>query len=481
MASMHFGTAALSSTTALRLGLQLLVLPILARLIGPEGIGLVALATPIVLFATLFSDAGLCASVVRVPVLTRELESSAYWISAMAGAVLAGVVFVSAGTIAGLLGNRDLAPLLHGLAPILLFSSLCTVPSALIQRRQRLVVFAIGDLASAFTGAATALYCALTGWGAWSLVAQQLVFWATKCVVSTVGSGLQPRLRCRLHDLTGHLSFGAWVLASSVNDFIARNIDNVLIGSLIGVEQLGYYAMAYQIIRLPDMLLLSPVSVSVFPGIARVATDSRKVAEIYLRCLRSVALQTVPALVGLALTADLAVGLLLGERWSPTAPVLAILTALGLVQCLLSINTALLLGIGRSDVKFKLSVLTTASYVAGILVGSIFGIVGVALGLAIAAFAVAIPCSRVTARQIGLPSITIFWAIWPAVAACIVMASVVAGIRWTAAHEDMAAIPDLILAVAGGAVTYAGVLMIWFGRRLPAQFRIAAGIVPRPS
>jgi O-antigen/teichoic acid export membrane protein len=52
------GGAAMSAAQILKYGLQLIVLPILARLLGPEAFGVVGLAMPFILLANMLSDAG---------------------------------------------------------------------------------------------------------------------------------------------------------------------------------------------------------------------------------------------------------------------------------------------------------------------------------------------------------------------------------------------------------------------------------------
>ena len=46
-----FGALSLSAVSAFRLAVQLLVLPIMARILGPEAYGLVGLAMPFILLA----------------------------------------------------------------------------------------------------------------------------------------------------------------------------------------------------------------------------------------------------------------------------------------------------------------------------------------------------------------------------------------------------------------------------------------------
>ena len=59
------GTIAMGSVNAARIGLQLLVLPILARLLGPEAFGLIGLAMPFILLSSVLADAGLGTALMR--------------------------------------------------------------------------------------------------------------------------------------------------------------------------------------------------------------------------------------------------------------------------------------------------------------------------------------------------------------------------------------------------------------------------------
>ena len=58
----------------MRVALQFLVFPIIAKLLGPEAYGTVALAAPFVFFLLLFGDLGLAPALVRAKEVTREFE-----------------------------------------------------------------------------------------------------------------------------------------------------------------------------------------------------------------------------------------------------------------------------------------------------------------------------------------------------------------------------------------------------------------------
>ena len=93
-------------------------------------------------------------------------------------------------------------------------------------------------------------------------------------------------------------------------------------------------------------------------------------------------------MVGLALTADLLVALLLGDAWKPVGPLIQLLSLFGLLNAAFVLNSSLLFGIGRSDVEFKGTVMRTCGVAAGIVAGLPGGVQGVAAGVSIG-FAIA--------------------------------------------------------------------------------------------
>jgi len=71
----------MAAVNAAKFGLQLAVLPILARILDPSSFGLVALAMPFVLAASVICDFGLGSAIVRERETSRELESTIFWLS----------------------------------------------------------------------------------------------------------------------------------------------------------------------------------------------------------------------------------------------------------------------------------------------------------------------------------------------------------------------------------------------------------------
>src|SRR5256885_738463 len=80
-----FGTALLSTASISKLALQCILIPVLARVLGPSAFGLMSIAMSFVLLANMLSDGGMGAALIREHNSDRQLESTVYWLSVVIG------------------------------------------------------------------------------------------------------------------------------------------------------------------------------------------------------------------------------------------------------------------------------------------------------------------------------------------------------------------------------------------------------------
>ena len=378
------GTIAMSLVNSGRMGLQLLVLPVLARILGPTSFGIVSLAMPFILFANMLSDGGMGNALVRLHNPAPEVESTVFWLSVTVGVALALGICGLSGPIAFLLHQPGLGPILMSMSPILVLSSMLSVANARICRERRFGLFAIGDLISALLSSAAAILAALHGWGAWSLVLQQLVLWIAKTAWILPRSRFRPLLVCRPSVVQDLLGFGLNNVGANIADFVGKSTPAVVIGSGLGVVAVGHYSMAYQLIRIPDLVLSGPLYLATFAALtALTGSSGGEAAALSMRTLRLAVLILAPLFCGLALVADLLIEVLLGAKWVGTAPVLAILSGTGFFICLYSLLGAVLMGLGRADLQFRLCALCGGGMFAGAVLGQRWGLNGAAIGVTV--------------------------------------------------------------------------------------------------
>jgi PST family polysaccharide transporter len=477
-----FGALAMSGAQAVKLGLQFAVLPVLARILGPSAYGLVGLAMPFILLANKVSDAGLGNALVRIQKPSRALESTVFWLSVGMCALLTLVIWALALPAAHLLGEPRLPPILMALSSLLVVSGSLSVANARIMRERRFSVFAAAEVTASAVAAAAAIAAALAGFGAWSLVVNQLFLWVIKAAWVSIAARFRPDFICQPSLAKPHLSFGVHAAASDVADFIGKNAPTVIIGALLGVAAVGRYAMALQLVRLPDALISGPIWMAMFTAVARLGDDRPRAAAMASRGLRGVASAVAPLFAGLAMVADLVVKLLLGPKWGGSETVLALLAPTGFFICFYSMVGAVQMGLGDSRSQFRLTVLSAVAMSAAALIGGRFGVNGVAAGMSVAGLLLAPAYIGALARQLGLKPLALAAEFAPPLAAAGLMMLAVAAVRAQVAHwNDWA---QLAAAVATGVVAFGAALVLLSGRRLLADLQVvlphAGPAAPKP-
>lgn len=450
------GALALAGASAIRLTLQFALLPLLARLVGPAEYGLVALAMPFILLANVLADGGLGYALGRQREASRELESTVFWLTAGIGAALALFCCAAALPMGAILHQPRLPLLIMALSPILLMNGLTGVSNGRIIREGRFAVFAVGDLLSTAAGAAAAVTAALHGWGAWSLVAQQLVLWTIKLIWVTSNGRAVVRFSWRFAEARPLLAFGLSTTGAILADFVSRNLDSLIVGAVMGVSSLGFYAMAYQIVRVPDMLISGPLYLYIFTAMSRTAGDARRSAALAVSALRLGSAVLAPLFCGLALTADLAVPLVLGPKWLGAIAPLQLLSGAGFFFCLCSIMATTAMGLGRSRLQLSMSLVLAFTTIVVVALSVGLGLGAVSAALAAGMGAVSLLYIRRLARELTLSSRALLAAFTPATVGVSTMTAAVLVARGQFAGPST--LGAFAVAMAAGAVAYLAVI-----------------------
>ncbi len=465
----------MSAGNALRLMTQVLVLPVIARILGPSSYGLVALASPFFFFLLLFGDLGLGATLVRAPSVSRAQESSVFWVTLTIASTLAAVLVLTAGLAGRLVGEPAISPLIIGFAPIFLIAAAALVPSARLQREGRFVTVALADTISTLAGVSAAIYGALSGWGPWSLIAQQLTLWAVKAAIVIGATRFYPAIAFDRAIIKTSLYFGSALVGSHLASFLGANLDNVLIGTFLGTARLGVYALAFQIVTIPCMILGS-AHYSLMPAVAEAHRNGIAPERTYLEALRLMLLLAVPAIVGLALTADLLIPLLFGEAWSETASLIRWLAPAGIIFTVFILNGATILGVGRSGVELWTTLMRTGLTALGIIVGLSWDSTGVACGISLAIIISGFFYMRVVLRTCGISWAGVLKAASAPFTAGAALAAGVLVLRWTV-FDHSAPVIDFMLSVVSGVLIYLFSLFILFREKFIKDIDVIRSLV----
>ena len=378
------GAAATSAGQGLRIVIQLASVVIMARLLTPTDHGLFAMVMSIAGIAEVFRDFGLSQAAVQAPVLTKQQRSNLFWINSAIGAALAVLVFLSSWGIAALYGEEEVASLTQLASVAFLLNGVATQFRASLNRSLRFHALAITDVVAALVGLGVGVVVALTGVGAWALVAQLLgASFATLVLVAALAGWLPTAPRSG-EPIGGFIRFGWNMVATQMVTYVGNNVDSVVIGVRFGPDQLGLYNRAYQLAMNTANQLRAPITNVAVPILSRLQAEGAKFWD-FVRVGQVGLGYTIVVVLAFVIGAAVPVtALLLGPRWAAAAPVLSLLAVGAVFQTLNSASYWVYISKGITGPLFRYNLVSVSIKVACILIGSQWGMLGVAVGLAIA-------------------------------------------------------------------------------------------------
>ncbi len=158
-----------------------------------------------------------------------------------------------------------------------------------------------------------------------------------------------PRLRFSLKHAKTMLSFGLWFSFGTLCDFVAKQLDNLVIGHLMGPGALGNYQMAFRAGEMPVVEFTTSAFVVTFPMVARLRDDRRARSRLFWSVTGVVAAVGVAYAAFIFAFGDKIVLKLFGPAWVHAVNPLKVLCIYGLLQGFLVVGRSFLSGLGRPD------------------------------------------------------------------------------------------------------------------------------------
>ena len=456
---------------------------ILARLLAPADFGIVAMATAFIAGIELFGQFSFDIALIQKPDPQREHYDTAWTFNLLFGVIASTVllaaawpaeVFFSQPGLRKVIGWLALGTLLQGLENI----GIVDFRRSLNFRREFLFL-SIKRTASFCSGVILTVLLR----NHWALVTNLVLTRLFGLVLSYVMSSYRPRPSlARAREL---LSFSTWLAFHNVVYFLRFRSQDFIIGRLIGPAQLGFFNLASEFANLSSTEIVAPVNRALLPAYARLQDDLEALRVKFLEVLGLVALVALPMGTGLAVCSAQIVELLLGSKWSASAPLLQILAISGVLIAIQSNVGVIYVATGNPRIVTLIGVTNVAVLLPLLILQSnLAGLEGAAWAMLEGSVVLLLVNLGVANRLLGTTTSRCLAQLWrPAVAATIIYPVVSLAESALGGFTGAgAAFVQLALLVPLGAVVYVGaLLLLWLvgGRPPGAEQIIGAWLLER--
>lgn len=341
--------------------LNLTTIAVLARILTPEDFGIVGIGLVFLTLFTSINDSGVAPAVIQRDTRVKESIAAGLALRWIIAAVLMVVVIGISPFVSDFYGNEAITLVLIVLSISLFIQPIAFASFVLLNRSLRFSRIAIAAIVQNSVLSVVSISLALLDFSYWSLVFGSICGSAAYVValVYFERTIYLPKLDTQL--MKEILVFGQHLMVTVLMAFVIYNVDQLVVGKVLGVVTLGIYVVAIRLGRLLGEQISTTVNRVLFPTLSRVKDSMAHVRSGYVQSLRMVSIVVIPLGFGISACSGIIVEVLLGSGWTAVAVPLSILAIHGIINAVLSPASSVLASIG----EFKyISTRTTAQAVA---------------------------------------------------------------------------------------------------------------------
>lgn len=329
--------------------IELLVTIFLARILGPEAFGNVAIMTAIVALLQVLVDGGLGSALIQKKDADELDYSSVFYFNIIFCILLYAILFFIAPFIAAVYRNSSFTNWIRAVGLLVIISGIKNVQQSIIAKRLEFKKFFFSTLIGTLSSAVVGIYLAIKGFGVWALIAQLLVNALVDTIVVFCVLSWKPKKEFSLHRTRVLLDFGWKILLSNLVEVFFGNYVQLMIGKFYSAGDLAFYNRGRSIPNVVVSNINTSIDSVIFPVMSNEQDNREKIRSIAKKAIITSTFIMAPLMMGIFFMSDLIVKVILGESWMPSVFYIRVFCVVLLFQPIHTININVLKALGKGN------------------------------------------------------------------------------------------------------------------------------------
>lgn len=357
--------------------LALVKIAILARVLVPAQFGIYGIATLVLGFLEMLTETGINIFLIQKNKKVDEYVNSAWVVSIVRGFLIGILIFVLAPFIANYFKNENAVFILYLVSVVPVIRGFINPSCIKYQKNLEFNKQFKYDSVIFFVDAIFAIGLGVITKSENSFVYAMIISTLLEVVLSFVYFKPTPKFVFEKEKTIEVINRGKWITGAGVFNYLFQNIDDILVGRVLGTPSLGIYQQAYKISTLPVSEVGEVFNKVTFPIYVNLKDDKNRLTKAFLKTLGIISLLVIPfGFLVFKFPVEI-INFILGSNWISAAPVLQLLAIYGVVKAISNSFFSLFLGIGKQEVVTYITLASTLCLIAILYpLIKIFGILG---------------------------------------------------------------------------------------------------------
>jgi O-antigen/teichoic acid export membrane protein len=356
---------------------------ILARLLSPFDFGLIGSIAIVIAISDSIINSGFSNALIRKIKCTKEDYNTVFYFNIFSSVFLYVILFFIAPYIAIYFKQSKLTDIVRILSIVIIIDAFSLIQRTILIKQIDFKFQSKISISSSFISGFISIFLAFNGFGVWSLVWQRIISRLASLIFLWSSNRWFPDGKFSLKSFKELFGFGSKLLLSGIIDTVYNNIYFILIGKYFSLETLGYFSKSQEFSNIPSQGIGGIINRVAYPVLSGFQEDKTKLRHYYRRLIKSSMFITSIVMICLAAASESIVLTLLGEKWIKSIPYLQLLSFVGILYPLHLLNLSILQVKGRSDLYLKLEIIKKLLGVPLIILGVIYGVKVMIIGMLI--------------------------------------------------------------------------------------------------
>lgn len=350
--------------------IQLVINSVLARILTPSDYGIVAIITVFISFFTMIADMGIGPAIIQKKDL-EDNEISDIFIFTFIISILIAIIFIYFSYLLNIFYDSKVYASLGKILSLgIFFNILNIVPNSILLKNKEFKSLGIRTIIINIICGFITIILALNGAKYYSLAINSVLVALITFIFNFYFSKLRVYWNFSIKSMSKIKEFSSYQFAFNFINYFSRNLDNLLIGKLIGQVPLGYYDKAYKLMLYPVSNLTHVITPVLHPILSEYQNDKEVIYKQYIKIVKLLSILGIFFSVYCFFSAEEIINIMFGEQWNKSIPSFKILSISIFIQMVLS----------SSGTIFQSTNETKKLFLAG-LMGSIINILGIVIGV----------------------------------------------------------------------------------------------------
>lgn len=335
------------------IALSLVSVILIARLLTPEEIGIYSVAAALIGIAQVVRDFGIGNYLIQEKELTEAKERTAFGVSLIIGGSMFLLFALSSPYAGQFYADERMSTIVRIIALNFLVLPFCSISMSLLRRDMQFFRLMYVNIAAAIAGFIVTIGLAWNQFGplslAWGAVCSNIVTGVSAWIARKDRKLLLPGLSEWRH----LASFGGQSTVAGVVTSIAMDINDLVIGKVLGFAPVAMLSRAQGLMNLFHRDLMAAVRNVAFPAYSQAHRAGELVEPKFVASVTNVTAFAWPFYGFIALYPLEILRLMFGPQWDAATPLVPVFALAGAFAATFSLISSAILALGRVDLIMR--------------------------------------------------------------------------------------------------------------------------------